>query len=307
MKKLLFFLACMLPFCIFATSSKSVIVDTLSGLDKHIEKRFAETPVITQPFPHLVIEDIFPEEFYQKIQANWPEIHHFLEDGSNFILPVTKGCNEECNLEYKNKMFWRLFGEVIVNRYIKPRIIEKFAPYFHLKLAMKNFDPKNLNRIENFFECRLDCLKMQKYFYAIGPHIDQLNVYAPILIYLPETNDQPDFGTSFYYGPDNPNPNEIYYKAPYSLKFAKKTVYKRNTLVTFLQSPRSWHSVEPIKNTNYLRRVYVSVIFHSPEFMDKYYKNIYDRTAFDDYYFDHRFQSRKNWSTVWGEEDYAMP
>jgi hypothetical protein len=297
-------LTCLSSLTTFCASSRQIIFETLHDVKSHIDKRFEEVEVETYPFPHLVIENILPTHLYDKIDLYWPNENEFIGVDQRSILAITYGSLEDTNLTKEQKVFWRIFGEVIVDRYIKQNIIRKLAPYFSLKWGMQDFS-EDVVQIENFHQLRQNCLINDRRDYRISPHVDQLNLFAAILLYLPKDNKHQTFGTTFYEGPHARDPNLIYNSYPHQLKEAKTIPYNPNTLVTFLQTPFSWHGVktDSQRDVGYIRRMYVAPIFLSPEFMEKYYSGIYNRHPLEDYYFDHRFLCRKNWYNIWGSED----
>ncbi len=244
---------------VFGASSKQVIDETLRQVKAHIDAKMKQARVEEHPFPHIVIEGIFPEQLYKHIQSKWPAKEEFVRGGQRNILPATNGCIESSTLTTEQKVFWTLFGEIIVNKYIKPQLIEKLLPYIGMKHRLSGLEPSQVNYFTDFSNLRQDCLVEDDCNYSIAAHIDQLNIFAALLIYLPSDTDHQDMGTTFYSGPPNPDPNNIY-RAP-ALKFAKRIPYKPNTLVVFLQSPISWHAVEATRHTNYRRKLYMAPIF----------------------------------------------
>jgi|GEM_PF-3212989 len=278
----------------------------IKNRDEQIREVMNCAEVQVDPFPHIVVENFLPAEMYQHACEIWPDTKEFVSDGvSRFLLPVTYGCLENTNLPKLQKVFWRLFGEVIVNRYLKPILAEKFKPFLSQKMGLKeNWQSFDLH--QHTCNLRQDCLIVDKDAPNIRPHVDQLNMLAQIIIYFPSDNEHQNLGTTFYTGDASTTPNHLYdVKDPNNLKFAKKIPYTPNTLLAFIQSPTAWHGFErpPNIDPNYQRRLYLSPLFFSPEFMEKHYSGIYARTLVDEYFFDHRFLQKKNWQNIWGKED----
>lgn len=126
------------------------------------------------------------------------------------------------------------------------------------------------------------------------------------MLYFPMDDQHDHLGTLFYHGDPSSTPNNIYeVKNPTNIKFAKKVPYRPNTLLVFIQSPTAWHGFERPENMDpeYQRRLFVSPLFFSPEFMERNYGNIYSRSLIDEYFFDHRFLQKKNWISIWGDDD----
>lgn len=285
----------------YAISSFENIKNILNHQYDHIDKKIEEAKVELNPFPHILIEGVFTDELYKNMHRLWPKSQEFIGDNRS-ILPVTYGCLECTGLTTEQKIFWRMFGEVIVNRYIKQKLILKLAPYICLKHRLGDFSSQDLTYLTDFTNLRQDCLVQDLGSYQISPHIDQLNIFAALLFYLPEDFDHQEFGTELLSGQPCENPNEIY--EGHEMLLVRKIPYKPNTLLCFLQTPSSWHRVSPIKDRKgYIRKLYLAPIFLSPEFVSRHYQDIYDRSIEDEYYFDHRFLSKKNWKNIWGKED----
>jgi hypothetical protein len=292
---------CILLFSLIYGNPRHEIFDLLPKIKKHIDQKLEEAEIVDYPSPHFVIEGIFPDFFYKKMQSMWPEEKYFKGARKRGILPVTGGCLENVHLSRDQKIFWRVFGEIIVNRFIKPKIFEKFK----YTISMNSFlDCSDLSKISfaDFINLRQDSLISDQGKYTIKPHVDQRNIFASLLFYLPNDSSHQDFGTTLYYGPPTRN-KQIY--ADSSLEKVKTVPYKPNTLFCHIQIPNSWHGVEKTNHeNNYRRKLYISRMFFSPEFMSENCKNTYKRTISDDYYFDHRFLCKRNWLNVWGEQDH---
>jgi len=44
-----------------------------SAVDLHVLYRIGNTPILEYPFPHILVRDVFPEDFYRELRANLPE------------------------------------------------------------------------------------------------------------------------------------------------------------------------------------------------------------------------------------------
>lgn len=302
MMKYIFFFLLVSASNIFAFSSKEEIASIFQNTKDHLDKKIEKAKVEIYPFPHIIIEDIFPDHIYEKIQNNWPSSDEFIGNGPRAILPVTNGCLECTKLTTPQKVFWHVFGETIVNRYIKPKLIFKLSPYINWKYKLENFEYENLNYLQDFTNLRQDCLVQDRSDYCIPSHIDQLNIFAAVILYLPADYDHQDFGTHLLEGSPCEDPNAIYHGQNW--KLGKKIPYRPNTLLCFLQSPYSWHRVESTVASKYIRKIYIGPIFLSPEFIQTHYKGIYNRSIEDEYFFDHRFLSRNNWWDIWSHDDH---
>lgn len=118
---------------------RTQISKCLTGMSEHITNTLEKAYVQTDPFPHLIVENFLPEDFYKHASEMWPATEEFAgaKNAKRFVLPITYGCLEATNMPKDQKVFWRLFGEVIVNRYLKPKLAEKFKPYLSQKINLQ--------------------------------------------------------------------------------------------------------------------------------------------------------------------------
>ena len=288
----------LLAFCSFArANSKDEIASLVQGVKEHIDQKMSEAVVHLTPFPHVVVRDILPAHLYHKMQLYWPSSNEFVGK-TRRILPITQGCVEQTSLPTDQKVFWRCFGEIVMNRYIKPSLIEKLSPFVSQKYKMPSC--YMLNPLRDFTNYRIDMLAEDQ-DYTIPAHVDQLNVFAACLLYMPKDEMHSHYGTEFCEaGPCN-DPNKIYIEKGSYLPTVKKIPYTPNTLVCFLQTPVAWHQVRANNDKCYVRKMIIAPINFSAEFMEKAYQGIYSRSATDDYYWDHKYLCRKNWDNPWGD------
>ena len=287
----------------------------LNGTRDHVSAKINEAKVVEYPFPHLIVDEILPPHLYKEIAKRWPDEQLF--KGVRGAIPVNYGASESFPLDLSKKHFWRIFGEVVVDRYIKPKIVEKFLPYLYQKYRMNSigleFVKRNINQC--FANSRQDGLILDRGGYEISPHVDQLNMFVQILIYLPKEGDtySEDLGTCLYESEEAKIEDIDYTGAIYrhygdcsqkkEVKLCKKVPYRPNQLVVFLQSPLAWHGVDPVP-PGQVRRLFFSPLKFSPEFMEDFYEE-YPRSLIQDYFFESRFMDAIKNSNIW-DENYTM-
>lgn len=250
-----------------------------NGVFDHIQEKIESTPVLTYPFPHFVIEGILPEDLYEACQQFWPDKNCFYSKGFPHHGPVTRlhictnlGTIEHSSLNSEQKMFWRAFGEIVANHYIKPLVTKKLLDFINYKFPQLNSQQINeLKQDFEFYPFHYDSLLIDNSEYFIAPHVDGVKTFAQCLLYFPDDDDHQELGTKFFEGP--PFKEGHYNDCISKLRLSKHVRYKRNTLVVFLQSPTSWHSadVSPYPDRNYLRKMFLLTIRTSPEAVNKIY------------------------------------
>ncbi len=245
---------------------------------EYIEEKVNSAEILTDPFPHLVINNILPEGLYEIASKYWPDYDHFKGAGARKKIYTTSGCIEATNIIEEKKIFWRTFGEVVVKHYLKPLIIKKFTPYIDWKFPSSS--EEELLEIQEklfFYSYRYDSLVTDNSRYQIHPHIDGIRTFIQAIIYFPPDDLHQELGTVFYKGSAHKRPlcehkGSAIMEHNGDLVPVKQVDYLPNTLVAFLQSPVSWHGSNPgYQDNNYLRRTYFLDIRLSPEAMQKIY------------------------------------
>lgn len=244
----------------------------------HIEHRFAEATVEEFPFPHLVIENILPDELYEQLLSFWPEEQNFSGGNGQFRqLYVNKGCSKWMHLDNESiRLFWRIFAEVVATLYINEAVKEKLMPYLDWKFPdLPKTEVEKLKKTLRFWDSRQDSLFQYTHLYQIPPHIDQIYLFATSLLYCPIDNDHEQLGTTLYTCKEG-RPPEVsgdYYQGTPTL--VKSIPYQRNTLLVMLQNPWQLHGSNLHDSPGYLRNLYGLFTYIAPDQVEELYKNTF--------------------------------
>lgn len=229
---------------------------------RHVQERIASATLEVDPFPYVVVDDVFPEDYYQHMLALFPSPRHMRplhETGR-----VGRGAYEErhavlfedddfARLTPETASFWRslarwMYSDPFANSFIS-RFADALLPRMDRilgadgKLAVKG-----------------DALLVQDHTrYAIGPHTDAPHRLVTFLFYLPSDDSMREFGTSIY-RPKDPaftcwgGPHH-----PFDLFERVRTVeYLPNRLLAFPKTERSFHGVERIEREQVQRRLLIN-------------------------------------------------
>ncbi len=224
-----------------------------------VAPRVRSTKTIYQPFPHLIVENIFPEELYKCTQKYFPdpsEMHSISEDSSR----VKKDSYKRRNIFHFNiqnlqklsepkKVFWASLYQHVSSYGFIEEFLRKFEPWIANNLSEIS---DQYNRIHLISDAML---VNDQSNYQLGPHTDLPTRLLSILIYLPSF-DQPSIGTSLYQ-PIDPQFNCRTGKHYRSKGFTevKKIPFKPNTLLAFPRTNQSFHGVETLKIDNLDRKM----------------------------------------------------
>jgi hypothetical protein len=228
-----------------------------SGVEHHVLARIEAAEVQSEPFPHCVVDGIFPEDFYEEIVDRWPERDRFVpisETGrasgatyaKRLVIPFEE--RELERLDPEQRTFW---SQTVGSWLLHERFGRALLAKFHDALA------ERLAREGGAF--RADALLVSdQTSYAIGPHTDTPKRLVSLLFYLPEDATFKRFGTSFYV------PKDRRFRCaggphydPRSFQLVRTVEFLPNRLVLFPKTDRSFHGVEPVDLPGIDRRLLI--------------------------------------------------
>lgn len=218
---------------------------------EHVLNRVAQAKIEMDPFPYVVIDSIFPDDYYSEMLAYFP--------GPDSLQPlgdtgrVSRDAYRERNVVlFTNEGFSRMSSE-------QQRFWSEFAGWMYSDLFLNLFVLKfqqalepRLARIlaeDPVLKARGDALLVNdRTNYAIGPHTDAPHRLVTFLFYLPKDASMRELGTSVYRPKD---PEFVCWGGPHHRPEAFERVrtieFLPNRLLAFPKTERSFHGVEPIR------------------------------------------------------------
>jgi hypothetical protein len=218
-----------------------------SAVEAHVLARLAAAPVVQEPFPHVVVDDVFPPDFYEDIIDHWPgepswqaisESGRVTGDYSarQVVLMDPAGY---ARLEGEPRAFWEATGRWLLGERFRNAVLEKFA----MQAGHSTGDA---------------LIVSDRTTYAIGPHTDAPHRLASLLFYLPEDATFRRFGTSLYVPLDPAFRCAGGPHYPFKLfRRAKTLEFLPNRLVAFPKSDRCFHGVERVDLEGIDRRLLI--------------------------------------------------
>ena len=200
---------------------------------RHAAAAVQRAPLEMDPGPHVVVEDLLPDDLADELVAAVPPSLFFpsrnlkrQEIGVPFFLAP----------EY-NRVVWGFFSEVL-ERAILPAVVEKFRP------ALDGFMRKNWPALGSFAESGVNLgvinsrIMLRRPGYRIKPHRDPRWAFLTCLVYLQKRGDPHAYGTQFYRLREEREPT---HHSPLWIDEDEVTLVKdvparRNTAVVFLNS-----------------------------------------------------------------------
>jgi hypothetical protein len=213
----------------------------------HVVGRLRRSEVVTDPYPHYYLENVFPDDYYQSLLSHLPEstvyqnlyavtdlkLDHFRHrDQRDFNEGWTGMLPDEL------KSFWIDFHEWFLGPKLAQAVLDSFAEPMGDRFGAHETWP------EVSVESQLI---RHRAGYFLGPHSDLYTKLVVLLLYLAPDEKAEHLGTSLY-RPKDPTfacPKGTHYSFEDFIK-VKTVPYKPNSLLAFLRSDRSFHGVEPL-------------------------------------------------------------
>lgn len=235
-----------------------------SAADLHALYRIANAPVREYPFPHIVVPDVFPDDFYRELRAHLPEQSALKTLGAlgrikggdypaRLVMPLTR--EAIAALPEAQRAFWERVGNWILGGGFGRAMLAKFEPWLRGRLgelAKHDFSDEVL-------------IVRDLASYALGPHTDARHKVLSFLFYLPADDSQPQLGTSIY------APNDPQFRCeggpehdPRKFRRVATMPYVPNTLFAFMKTNNSFHGVEPVRGDGVRRDVMLYDIHLKP-------------------------------------------
>jgi len=212
-------------------------------IEDYLTRRLQAAPFEDTPYPHLFIDNVFPDEFYRELRANFPTDAEFIgDDEYRFGLPVDE--RGFSRLSPNKQEFWREFSGWLLAEPFMRSVASLFLP----ALAERFADRPNASFTSTA------SLGRTKSGFVLGPHTDMQHRVVSIVFYLPESERTTLPGTSIY------EPRDKTFQCPggphYGFENFRKLAtiqFKPNTAFAFFKTPKSFHGVEPWAEPEFVR------------------------------------------------------
>jgi hypothetical protein len=222
-----------------------------SAVRRHVVSRLASAPLRAQPFPHVYVEDVFPQDFYDDMIARLPrdESYTRLVDTGR----VTKAYSPErlCFFGTQSdpaapddagSTFWTGLLQALVHDDLTHAMLAKFQASIKDRFASAGAG-RGMQ-----LQCRSETFLMRDLTnYELGPHTDTPSKLISALFYLAQDDTAPHLGTALY-APKQPGftCEDGGHHDFHMFDRVTTMPYRRNALVAFPKTPACFHGVEPV-------------------------------------------------------------
>ena len=217
-----------------------------SSAETQLIYKVANAPIRLFPYPHILVDDVFPHDYYRLIRDNLPPSSAFKSlkslgrvsenyPDTRSVLPLTP--DDVGGLAEPYRTFWDGFARWLLGGSFGGVVLQKFAPL----LAQRFADPVAVDYQHE------SLIVQDRTNYSLAPHTDSPSKVISFLFYLPADAAMPHLGTSMYV-PKDPaftcagGPHHAFENFERLLTVP----YKPNTLFGFMKTPNAFHGVEPI-------------------------------------------------------------
>jgi hypothetical protein len=178
-----------------------------------IEARIRASVPRAEPFRHLIVDDVFPPEYFEFLAAAWPPLDYFKSDrrGRKFdLVPLAGGSSADARAGTYDSMpaslraVWDEFVLIVNRRIVGPLLAEVFAEEVATRLRLiqaahaSGRISYSLGRSDDWRPvANVGRFMMRGPGYRLRPHVDSMPYVVTVLHYFPERGDQAD-GTVLY-------------------------------------------------------------------------------------------------------------
>lgn len=213
---------------------------------EHVIAKINKAEVFIYPFPHLMIDNIWPQDFYGKMIKNFPDYSAtYMQPLSNiyfnrYVLNLDekegKSITKLPKDDKKELNFWMDFKGHLLSSDLTNAFLEKYENHIDKKWMKDAYPTARLS--------------IDTKGYSIGPHRDRDEKLVSVMFYMPKS--LPDMHTQEVAGttlmiPKNSKMEITCKHYTFDLfETKKRALYKPNSLFSWPVLSNSFHGVEPL-------------------------------------------------------------
>ena len=232
---------------------------------EHVLAQVTRAEVTADPFPYVVIDDIFPADYYAEMLEHFPSpesLRPIAETGRITVKDYYRERNvilftDEAfqRMTLTQQRFWLELASWMYSDLFLQMFILKFQQGLEPRLA-------KILAADPVLKARGDALLVNdQTHYAIGPHTDMPHRLVSFLFYLPQDDSLREFGTSIYRPRD---PDFVCWGGPHhdfsGFERVRTIDFLPNRLLAFPKTERSFHGVESIEREGVNRQLLINNI-----------------------------------------------
>lgn len=187
-------------------------------------EKIKNSPIIQEPYPHLIIDNIFPTDFYTELIKNLPTIDEYALK-SKYPGRKTLTLESLDRLDQEKKQFWTKLTDWIKSPEFTQVLLEKFSI--------------NKNGHSDFF------LHKDLENFEVSPHTDLRSKLITYLFYLPKDDSMSELGTNILVPKSEKNISFTTQHQDWeNFDIVKSSKYVPNSFFCFAPNQNSFHAVK---------------------------------------------------------------
>lgn len=249
----------------------------LSHAQRAIQEGRAQ--IVRDPYPHLVVENILPQDVYDELEASFPSVEYVADGEEIENNRVYLRTSDRILADPDLSSLWRDFVETNTQRAVfetmlgiwgediarcHPGIEANFGkPIEEFEIARRS--GKGDSEANRLVDLVIDCQfgvnsPVRKPSAARGPHVDRGAKLFSALLYFRDEADRSEGGEyELFRLRRGPFPQSRMKKVPRRyVETVKRVPYRANSLVMWLNTPDAVHAVAPRTVTDFPRR-YIAI------------------------------------------------
>ncbi len=202
----------------------------------HVSRAIAAAPLVADPYEHIVVERLLPDDVYDLLVRAIPPAEFFDDHDrikQNLTFPMEYGPTLAARV-------WGYFDEAIARTMIRPAVLEKFHEPLQAHFATV-FGAEFVGRANALPQAASSGrLMLRRPGYHLDPHRDPKRSMLTCLMYLARAGDSEAYGTQIFrvHGDAEADYKQTYYpeQAGGRCELVKVVPYRPNSMLVFLNS-----------------------------------------------------------------------
>ena len=222
-----------------------------SSVRNYLIAKIAAAPIVTEPFPHMVIDEIFPSEFYAEMTSRRLSDDEYIRLVDTGRVSAAYSPHRLCFMrdgqrkspDDSDVKFWESFLAMFDNQEFLDNWLKRFAPAVDRRLSTDLHEFLSPEGIHVSAEC---FLMRDRDGYMLSPHIDAQHKAMTALFYLPRADTNATIGTALYRC-RKPAPSGWGVQCERDdFEHVETVSYLPNRMIAFPNLPDSFHGGEPV-------------------------------------------------------------
>jgi hypothetical protein len=168
---------------------------SLPHVREHVSAAIATAEVVDEPTPHMVVDNVLPDDIYELLTASIPPTAVFPDRD-----PVKRDLETSAlaSAPPLTARMWSLFDTDIVAGMVAPLVFERFRPAIVAHYAHTGGDAFGEKAAAIRHRPFAGRIQLRRPGYQLKPHLDPRRVAVTGLFYFPRPGDTEDYGTQLY-------------------------------------------------------------------------------------------------------------